>query len=170
LIWNFATAGAKACILNINDLVVSSCQPSCHQQYTGVSIALFFVVAKRDFAELSVRLSPRAVRLLKPQGSVGQGLEIQSQAPRLVASAKDAWPRFPDLDEGTCRTSATGDSGQLGRCSGSLCSSRPQAKLRSVAAPMRLTLTYDQGKETARKTGLSEKTGLISHFLCPFGP
>jgi IS30 family transposase len=41
------------------------------------------------------------------------------------------------------------------------------AKLRSIAEPMRQTLTYDQGKEMARHAELSANTGIKVYFCDP---
>src|SRR3990167_5502726 len=44
------------------------------------------------------------------------------------------------------------------------------AKLRSVAEPMRKTLTYDQGKEMARHAELTVNTGVMVYFCDPHSP
>jgi transposase, IS30 family len=44
------------------------------------------------------------------------------------------------------------------------------AKLRSVAEPMRKTLTYDQGKEMARHAELTANTGVTVYFCDPHSP
>lgn len=44
------------------------------------------------------------------------------------------------------------------------------AKLRSVAEPMRKTLTYDQGKEMARHAELTTNTGVMVDFCDPHSP
>jgi IS30 family transposase len=44
------------------------------------------------------------------------------------------------------------------------------AKLRSVAEPMRQTLTYDQGKEMARHAELTTNTGVMVYFCDPHSP
>jgi IS30 family transposase len=44
------------------------------------------------------------------------------------------------------------------------------AKLRSIAAPMRQTLTYDQGKEMARHEQLRANTGVKVYFCDPHSP
>lgn len=44
------------------------------------------------------------------------------------------------------------------------------AKLRSVAQPMRKTLTYDQGKEMARHAELTVNTGVMVYFCDPHSP
>ena len=44
------------------------------------------------------------------------------------------------------------------------------AKLQSIAAPMRKTLTYDQGKEMARHAELSAATGVRVYFCDPHSP
>ena len=44
------------------------------------------------------------------------------------------------------------------------------AKLRSVAEPMRQTLTYDQGKEMARHAELTSNTGVMVYFCDPHSP
>ena len=44
------------------------------------------------------------------------------------------------------------------------------AKLRSIAEPMRQTLTYDQGKEMARHAELSANTGIKVYFFDPHSP
>ena len=44
------------------------------------------------------------------------------------------------------------------------------AKLRSVAQPMRQTLTYDQGKEMARHAELTTNTGVMVYFCDPHSP
>ena len=49
----------------------------------------------------------------------------------------------------------------------------PQAftdKLRSVAQPMRLRMTYDQGREMAMHKKLSEQTGMAVYFCDPHSP
>jgi IS30 family transposase len=43
-------------------------------------------------------------------------------------------------------------------------------KLRSIAAPLRKTLTYDQGREMARHTELSALTGIMVYFCDPHSP
>jgi IS30 family transposase len=43
-------------------------------------------------------------------------------------------------------------------------------KLRSVAAPMRRTMTYDQGSEMARHKELSANTGIAVYFCDPHSP
>jgi IS30 family transposase len=44
------------------------------------------------------------------------------------------------------------------------------AKLRSIAEPMRQTLTYDQGKEMARHAQLTVNTGIKVYFCDPHSP
>jgi len=44
------------------------------------------------------------------------------------------------------------------------------AKLRSIAEPMRQTLTYDQGKEMARHAEMSANTGIKVYFCDPHSP
>ena len=44
------------------------------------------------------------------------------------------------------------------------------AKLNAVAAPLRKTLTYDQGREMARHKALSEATGVKVYFCDPHSP
>jgi|TARA_R100000750_G_scaffold61317_1_gene52095 transposase, IS30 family len=44
------------------------------------------------------------------------------------------------------------------------------AKLSSIAAPMRQTLTYDQGKEMAMHAQLSQQTGVRVYFCDPHSP
>lgn len=44
------------------------------------------------------------------------------------------------------------------------------AKLRSIAEPMRQTLTYDQGKEMARHAELTNNTGVRVYFCDPHSP
>ncbi len=44
------------------------------------------------------------------------------------------------------------------------------AKLRSIAEPMRKTLTYDRGKEMARHPELTEATGIRVYFCDPRSP
>jgi IS30 family transposase len=44
------------------------------------------------------------------------------------------------------------------------------AKLKSIAAPMRQTLTYDQGKEMARHAELTATTGVRVYFCDPHSP
>jgi len=44
------------------------------------------------------------------------------------------------------------------------------AKLNSIAAPMRQTLTYDQGKEMARHAELTRATGVRVYFCDPHSP
>jgi IS30 family transposase len=44
------------------------------------------------------------------------------------------------------------------------------AKLRSVAEPMRQTLTYDQGKEMARHAELTTNTGVMEYFCDQHSP
>ena len=44
------------------------------------------------------------------------------------------------------------------------------AKLRSIAEPMRKTLTYDQGKEMARHAELTANTGVMVYFCDPHSP
>jgi len=44
------------------------------------------------------------------------------------------------------------------------------AKLQSIAAPMRQTLTYDQGREMARHTELTAATGVRVYFCDPHSP
>ena len=44
------------------------------------------------------------------------------------------------------------------------------AKLRSIAEPMRQTLTYDQGKEMARHAELTANTGVMVYFCDPHSP
>ncbi|MGF6812439.1 IS30 family transposase [Paraburkholderia sp. Clong3] len=44
------------------------------------------------------------------------------------------------------------------------------AKLNSIAAPMRQSLTYDQGKEMARHTELTAATGVRVYFCDPHSP
>lgn len=44
------------------------------------------------------------------------------------------------------------------------------AKLRSIAEPMRQTLTYDQGKEMARHAQLTANTGVKVYFCDPHSP
>ena len=43
-------------------------------------------------------------------------------------------------------------------------------KLNSIAAPMRQTLTYDQGKEMAKHRQLTENTGVRVYFCDPHSP
>jgi hypothetical protein len=43
-------------------------------------------------------------------------------------------------------------------------------KLNSIAAPMRHSLTYDQGKEMARHTELAARTGVKVYFCDPHSP
>lgn len=43
-------------------------------------------------------------------------------------------------------------------------------KLSSIAAPMRQTLTYDQGEELAMHAGLSQQTGIRVYFCDPHSP
>jgi len=43
-------------------------------------------------------------------------------------------------------------------------------KLRSIAKPMRKTLTYDQGKEMARHAELTANTGVMVYFCDPHSP
>jgi IS30 family transposase len=44
------------------------------------------------------------------------------------------------------------------------------AKLRSIAEPMRQTLTYDQGKEMVRHSELTANTGVMVYFCGPHSP
>jgi IS30 family transposase len=44
------------------------------------------------------------------------------------------------------------------------------AKLNSIAAPMRHSFTYDQGKELSRHKDLSAQTGVIVYFCDPHSP
>jgi IS30 family transposase len=44
------------------------------------------------------------------------------------------------------------------------------AKLNSIAAPMRHSLTYDQGKEMARHAELAARTGVKVYFCDPHSP
>lgn len=44
------------------------------------------------------------------------------------------------------------------------------AKLLSIAAPMRRSLTYDQGKELARHQELTQRTGVAVYFCDPHSP
>jgi IS30 family transposase len=44
------------------------------------------------------------------------------------------------------------------------------AKLNSIAAPMRQSLTYDQGKEMARHAELAASTGVLVYFCDPHSP
>ena len=44
------------------------------------------------------------------------------------------------------------------------------AKLNSIAAPLRQTLTYDQGKEMVRHKELSQATGMRVYFCDPHSP
>ncbi len=44
------------------------------------------------------------------------------------------------------------------------------AKLNSIAAPLRRTLTYDQGKELARHKDLTARTGVAVYFCDPHSP
>jgi IS30 family transposase len=44
------------------------------------------------------------------------------------------------------------------------------AKLNSIAAPMRQTLTYDQGREMARHQELTRRTGVKVYFCDPNSP
>ncbi len=44
------------------------------------------------------------------------------------------------------------------------------AKLNSIAAPMRHSLTYDQGKELSRHKDLTQRTGVAVYFCDPHGP
>jgi len=44
------------------------------------------------------------------------------------------------------------------------------AKLNSIAAPMRQTLTYDQGKEMSRHADLTAQTGVMVYFCDPHSP
>ena len=44
------------------------------------------------------------------------------------------------------------------------------AKLRSIAEPMRQSLTYDQGKEMARHAELAQRTGVRVYFCDPHSP
>jgi IS30 family transposase len=44
------------------------------------------------------------------------------------------------------------------------------AKLQSIAAPMRQTLTYDQGKEMTRHVELAARTGVRVYFCDPHSP
>jgi len=43
-------------------------------------------------------------------------------------------------------------------------------KLRSIAEPMRQTLTYDQDKEMARHAELRANTGVMVYFCDPHSP
>jgi len=44
------------------------------------------------------------------------------------------------------------------------------AKLNSIAAPLRQSLTYDQGKEMARHADLAANTGVRVYFCDPHSP
>lgn len=44
------------------------------------------------------------------------------------------------------------------------------AKLNQIAAPLKKTLTYDQGKEMARHAELTERTGVMVYFCDPHSP
>lgn len=44
------------------------------------------------------------------------------------------------------------------------------AKLNSIAAPLRQTLTYDQGREMARHQALTQRTGVKVYFCDPHSP
>lgn len=44
------------------------------------------------------------------------------------------------------------------------------AKLNSIAAPMRQSFTYDQGKEMARHIDLTQQTGVKVYFYDPHSP
>lgn len=44
------------------------------------------------------------------------------------------------------------------------------AKLNAIAEPLRLTLTYDQGKEMSRHKQLAERTGMKVYFCDPHSP
>ena len=44
------------------------------------------------------------------------------------------------------------------------------SKLNSIAAPMRKTLTYDQGREMAKHAALTERTGVAVYFCDPHSP
>jgi len=44
------------------------------------------------------------------------------------------------------------------------------AKLKSIAAPLRQSLTYDQGKEMARHAELTARTGVAVYFCDPHSP
>jgi len=44
------------------------------------------------------------------------------------------------------------------------------AKLNSIAEPLRLTLTYDQGKEMSRHQQLARRTGMKVYFCDPHSP
>lgn len=83
-----------------------------------------------------------------------------------------------DLLKGAANRSAVGvlveRSSRLGRCSPKLKDATAAsalegftAKLRSIAEPMRKTLTYDRGKEMARHPELSEATGIRVYFVHP---
>jgi hypothetical protein len=65
---------------------------------------------------------------------------------------------------------ASGDAGQAQGCHGSLGLEGFTAKLRSIAEPMRKTLTYDRGKEMARHPELTEATGIRVYFCDPRSP
>ena len=43
-------------------------------------------------------------------------------------------------------------------------------KLQSLVAPMRQTLTYDQGREMSRHAGLTAATGVRVYFCAPHSP
>ena len=43
-------------------------------------------------------------------------------------------------------------------------------KLNGIAAPMRLSLTYDQGREMAMHKKLTEQTGVVVYFCDPHRP
>jgi IS30 family transposase len=43
-------------------------------------------------------------------------------------------------------------------------------KLNSIAAPLRQTLTYDQGREMARHQALTQRTGVKVYFCDPHSP